>query len=65
VEDKQAIASWKARMRFVHRSAYYPAAVNIFDHTPSEAQATLRLQKLRKDIQALEDRHLAKDSPIL
>ena len=34
--------------------------VNIFDHTHSEAQATLRLQQLRKDIQVLEDRHLAK-----
>ena len=34
--------------------------VNIFDHAHSEAQAQLRLQQLRQDIQALEDRHLEK-----
>ena len=34
--------------------------VPIFDHAHSEAQATLRRQQLRKDIQALEDHHLEK-----
>jgi hypothetical protein len=34
--------------------------VNIFDHAHSEAQAKLRLQQLRKDIQAMEDQHLDK-----
>jgi hypothetical protein len=34
--------------------------VNIFDHAHSEAQATRRLQRLRTDIQAMEDPHLAK-----
>ena len=34
--------------------------VPIFDHAHSEAHATLRLQQLRKDMQALEDPHLAK-----
>jgi len=34
--------------------------VHIFDHAHSEAQATLRLQQLRKDIQALDDPPLAK-----
>ncbi len=34
--------------------------VNIFDHAHSEAQAKLRLQQLRQDIQALEDHHLDK-----
>jgi hypothetical protein len=33
--------------------------VHIFDHAHSEAQAKLRLQQLRKDIQALGDPHLA------
>ena len=32
--------------------------VHIFDHAHREAQATLRLQQRRKDIQALEDPHL-------
>ena len=34
--------------------------VHIFDHAHSEAQATLRLQQLRKDIQAMDDPHLEK-----
>ena len=34
--------------------------VHIFDHAHSEAQAKLRLQQLRQDLQALEDHHLEK-----
>ena len=34
--------------------------VNIFDHAHSEAQAKLRLQQLRQDIQALADHQLNK-----
>jgi len=34
--------------------------VTLFDHSHSEAQAKLRLQQLRKDIQAVEDHHLDK-----
>src|SRR5467141_2789093 len=62
VEDKQAIAELESEDDgFVHRfRGIIRQLVNIFDHTHSEAQATLRLQQLRKDIQALEDRHLAK-----
>jgi Transposase len=62
VEDKQAIAELESEDEgFVHRfRGIIRQLVNIFDHTHSEAQATLRLQQLRKDIQVLEDRHLAK-----
>ena len=46
---------------FVHRfRSIIRQLVNIFDHAHSEAQATLRLQQLRKDIQAMDDPHLAK-----
>src|SRR6266403_4186604 len=62
LEEKQALAALESEdggfvqsFRHIIRQL-----VNIFDHTHSEAQATLRLQQLRKDIQALEDRHLAK-----
>ena len=34
--------------------------VHIFDHSHSEAQAKIRLQQLRKDIQAVDDDHLEK-----
>ena len=34
--------------------------VNIFDHAHSDAQAKLRLQQLRQDIQAMDDQHLEK-----
>ena len=33
---------------------------NIFDHAPSDAQAKLRLQQLRQDIQASAGHHLEK-----
>ena len=46
---------------FVHRFRHIiRQLVNIFDHAHSEAQAKLRLQQLRQDIHALEDRHLEK-----
>jgi len=62
VEDKQAIAELESEDEgFVSRfRGIIRQLVHIFDHAHSEAQATLRLQQLRKDIQALEDRHLAK-----
>jgi hypothetical protein len=46
---------------FVHRfRSIIRQLVHIFDHAHSEAQATLRLQQLRKDIHAMEDPHLKK-----
>jgi Transposase len=65
VEDKQAIAELESEDEgFVHRfRGIIRQLVNIFDHTHSEAHATLRLQQLRKDIHALEDHHLAKIPP--
>ena len=62
MEEKQALAELERddegfvqRFRNIIRQR-----VNIFDHAHSEAQATLRLQQLRKDIQAMDDPHLAK-----
>jgi transposase len=62
VEDKQAITELESEDEgFVHRfRGIIRQLVNIFDHAHSEAQAKLRLQQLRKDIQALGDPHLAK-----
>jgi len=62
VEDKQAIAALESEDEgFVSRfRGIIRQLVNIFDHAHSEAQATLRLQPLRKDIHALEDQHLEK-----
>jgi hypothetical protein len=61
-EDKQALAELEHEDEgFVHRFRnIIRQLVNIFDHAHSEAQAKLRLQQLRKDIQALEDHHLTK-----
>ena len=62
VEDKQAITELESEDEgFVHSfRGIIRQLVNIFDHAHSEAQAKLRLQQLRKDIQALGDPHLAK-----
>jgi Transposase len=62
VEEKQAIAELESEDEgFVHRfRSIIRPLVNIFDHAHSEAQAKLRLQQLRKDIQAMEDQHLEK-----
>ncbi len=61
-EEKQAIAALDSEdAGFVHRfRSIIRQLVNIFDHAHSEAQATLRLQQLRKDIRAMEDQHLEK-----
>jgi hypothetical protein len=61
-EDKQALAELEHEDEgFVHRFRnIIRQLVNIFDHAHSEAQAKLRLQQLRTDIQALEDHHLTK-----
>jgi hypothetical protein len=62
VEEKQAITALESEDEgFVHHfRSIIRQLVNIFDHTHSEAQATLRLQQLRKDIQAMDDPHLEK-----
>jgi hypothetical protein len=62
VEDKQAITELESEDEgFVHSfRGILRQLVNIFDQAHSEAQAKLRLQQLRKDIQALGDPHLAK-----
>ena len=62
VEEKQAITALESEDEgFVHRfRSIIRQLVNIFDHAHSEAQATLRLQQLRKDIQAMDDPHLEK-----
>ena len=61
-EEKQAIAALDSEdAGFVHRfRSIIRQLVNIFDHAHSEAQATLRLQQLRKDIRAMADQHLEK-----
>ena len=61
-EEKQAIADLESvDAGFVHRfRSSIRQLVHIFDHAHSEAQAKLRLQQLRQDIQALEDHHLDK-----
>src|SRR5262245_20902140 len=62
VEEKQAITALESEEEgLVHRfRSIIRQLVNIFDHAHSEAQATLRLQQLRKDIQAMEAPHLKK-----
>src|SRR5262244_2736472 len=62
VEEKQAITALESEDEgFVHRfRSIIRQLVNIFDHAHSEAQATLRLQQLRRDIHAMADNHLAK-----
>jgi hypothetical protein len=61
-EEKQAITALESEDEgFVHRfRSIIWQLVHIFDHAHSEAQATLRLQQLRKDIQAMKDPHLDK-----
>jgi transposase len=60
VEEKQAIAELEREDEgFVHSfRSFIRQLVTLFDHAHSEAQAKLRLQQLRKDIQAVEDYHL-------
>ena len=62
VEEKQAIAELaREDAGFVHSfRSLIRQLVTLFDHSHSEAQAKLRLQQLRKDIQAVEDHHLDK-----
>ena len=62
VEEKQALAALEsADAGFVHRfRSIIRQLVNIFAYAHSAAQAKLRLQQLRKDIQAMEDHHLDK-----
>ena len=49
---------------FVHRfRSLLRQLVHLFDHAPSAAQATRRLQQLRKDIHAMADHHLEKIPP--
>jgi uncharacterized membrane protein YccC len=61
-EEKQAIAALESEdAGFVHSfRTIIRQLVNIFDHAHSEAQAKLRLQQLRQDIQALADHQLHK-----
>jgi Transposase len=61
-EEKQAIAALEsADAGFVHSFRnIIRQLVHIFDHTHSEAQAKLRLQQLRQDIQVLADHQLNK-----
>jgi hypothetical protein len=61
-EEKQAIAELEREdAGFVQSFRHIiRQLVNIFDHTHSEAQARIRLQQLRQDIHALEDRNLEK-----
>jgi transposase len=61
-EEKQAIAALESEDEgFVHSFRnIIRQLVNIFDHSHSEPQATLRLQQLRKEIRAVDDAHLAK-----
>jgi hypothetical protein len=62
VEEKQAIADLESEdAGFVHRfRSIIRQLVNIFDHAHSEAQAKLRLQQLRQEINAVDDDHLQK-----
>jgi len=62
VEEKQAITALESEDEgFVHSfRSIIRQLVHIFDHAHSEAHATLRLQQLRKDIQAMDDPHLEK-----
>jgi hypothetical protein len=62
VEEKQAIAELEQTDEGFVKSfrSLIRQLVNIFDHSHSEAQAKLRLQRLRTDIEALEDKDLHK-----
>jgi transposase len=61
-DEQQAMAELESEDEgFVHSfRSLIRQLVHIFDHAHSAAQAKRRLQQLRKDIQALEDPHLAK-----
>jgi len=61
-EEKQAIAALERENEGFIQSfrSIIRQLVNIFDHSHSEAQAKIRLQQLRKDIQAVDDDHLDK-----
>src|SRR5438128_1807660 len=61
-EEKQAIAKLESEdAGFVQRVRHLiRQLVHLFDHTHREAQARSRLQQLRQDINALEDRNLEK-----
>src|ERR671931_462024 len=61
-EEKQAITGLEsADEGFVHRfRSIIRQLVNIFDQAHSEAQAKLRLQQLRQEINAVDDDHLQK-----
>ena len=62
VEEKQAIAALEREdAGFVHRfRSIIRQLVNIFDYSHSEAQAKLKLQQLRQEINAVDDAHLPK-----
>src|ERR1043166_641793 len=62
VEEKQAIAELASEDEgFVHHfRRVIRQLVNIFDHAHSEAKATLRLQQIGRDINAMADHHLEK-----
>ena len=62
MEEKQAITALESEDEgFVHSfRSIIRQLVNLFDHSHSEAQATLRLQQLRKEIRAVDDAHLEK-----
>src|SRR5437762_2541303 len=49
-----------ARFQADHFRRVSRQLVNLFDYAHSEAQATLRLQQLRRDIHAMADHHLEK-----
>ncbi len=61
-EEKQAIAALEREdAGFVHRfRSIIRQLVNIFDYSHSEAQAKLKLQQLRQEINAVDDAHLQK-----
>src|SRR2546427_2154194 len=65
VEEKQAMTALASEEEgFVHSfRSMIRQLVHLFDHAHSEAQATRRLQQLRKDIQAMDDPHLEKIPP--
>ena len=62
MEENQAITELESEDNgFVHSfRSIIRKLVNIFDHVHREAQATVRLQQLQKDIKAMEDHHLDK-----
>ena len=61
-EEKQAMAALEREHEgFVHSfRSIIRQLVHSFDHSPSEAQAKIRRQQLRQDIQAVDDEHLDK-----